>query len=297
MDPHIGDLPNGDIHVRDGLIVNVGYKLKSPSFLEIDGCGMIALPGFVATHRHLLSEAVTHDEAPIDLSDAEAADIYCVLRFAMLEALSEGITCLHHCAYDLDAVFAEIAIMAQLDVGLHGLFSYPIELGSPDAQLPGAAAELAQRWCSNLDHALLAFGLACSASDVSALRDLAPLWPITAEHNPIAPRVIEGRTSHAAKALGLQDYVGSLTPGKQADLILVAISDSLNPEQAMQLTSNPPSEAVRLVSINGRLRKRNGVLTEPNEGLIRREGCEAGARLRATTRARDGYAAARSLLQ
>jgi hypothetical protein len=35
------------------------------------------------------------------------------------------------------------------------------------------------------------------------------------------------------------------------------------------------------VAVDGRLRKQNGVLTEPNEGLIRREGGHAVARLRA----------------
>src|SRR5438045_3574738 len=45
MDPALGDLPRGDIHVRNGEIVAVGTDLAAPGAEVIDGRTMIALPG------------------------------------------------------------------------------------------------------------------------------------------------------------------------------------------------------------------------------------------------------------
>jgi 5-methylthioadenosine/S-adenosylhomocysteine deaminase len=48
-----GDIKDGDVHVRDGVIVAVGQNLNAPGARTIDGRGMIVLPGFVETHWHM----------------------------------------------------------------------------------------------------------------------------------------------------------------------------------------------------------------------------------------------------
>jgi imidazolonepropionase-like amidohydrolase len=53
MDPVIGDLPHGDIHVRAGAIVAIGPTLDAPAAQVIDGHSMIALPGLIETHWHM----------------------------------------------------------------------------------------------------------------------------------------------------------------------------------------------------------------------------------------------------
>src|SRR5690349_9776347 len=58
MDPSLGDLPAGDVHVRDGAIVAVGAGITAPAAQELDGRGMIVLPGFVDTHWHLWCTAL-----------------------------------------------------------------------------------------------------------------------------------------------------------------------------------------------------------------------------------------------
>jgi imidazolonepropionase-like amidohydrolase len=55
MDPSLGDLKTGDVHIVNGLIRAVGQNLAAPSAREIDGRDMIALPGFIDTHTHLWS--------------------------------------------------------------------------------------------------------------------------------------------------------------------------------------------------------------------------------------------------
>jgi 5-methylthioadenosine/S-adenosylhomocysteine deaminase len=52
MDPDVGDIPNGDVLVEDGAIVEVGRGLGVSEAEELDATGMIVMPGFVDTHRH-----------------------------------------------------------------------------------------------------------------------------------------------------------------------------------------------------------------------------------------------------
>jgi cytosine/adenosine deaminase-related metal-dependent hydrolase len=57
MDPKLGDVPHGDIHVRDGEIVAVGPNLGVSGVEVIDGRTMIALPGLIETHWHMWGTA------------------------------------------------------------------------------------------------------------------------------------------------------------------------------------------------------------------------------------------------
>src|SRR6185503_18773041 len=52
MDPDLGDIPNADVFVEDGKIVEVGRGLAVSDAEEVDAAGMIVMPGFVDTHRH-----------------------------------------------------------------------------------------------------------------------------------------------------------------------------------------------------------------------------------------------------
>jgi 5-methylthioadenosine/S-adenosylhomocysteine deaminase len=79
-----------------------------------------------------------------------------------------------------------------------------------------------------------------------------------------AHRALELVTIDGARALGLGDMTGSLTPGKRADLILIR-TDALNmtpmvsPERAVVNSARP--ESVDTVMVNGRVVKSRGVLT------------------------------------
>src|SRR6187200_3062917 len=52
MDPDVGDIPNGEVFVENGKIVEVGRGLAVSDAEEVDAAGMIVMPGFVDTHRH-----------------------------------------------------------------------------------------------------------------------------------------------------------------------------------------------------------------------------------------------------
>jgi hypothetical protein len=136
--------------------------------------------------------------------------------------------------------------------------------------------ELYETWFAEPEH-LLDLGITGDDSDIEQW--LAPhRLPLTAAHNSSssADSSAADRTIGAARRLGLDEWIGSLSPGKRADMILIRRSA---PPRTGKALGHITADDVELVCIDGRIKKRNGVLTEPNEGLIRREGREAISRL------------------
>ena len=58
MDPTLGIIEAGDLLIDDGKIVAVGRNVGSWAVIEIDGRGMIAMPGFINGHIHLWQTAL-----------------------------------------------------------------------------------------------------------------------------------------------------------------------------------------------------------------------------------------------
>src|SRR5262245_49748781 len=52
MDPALGDFERGDVLIEGSKIAAVGRNLQATAS-EVDASGMIVLPGFVDTHRHI----------------------------------------------------------------------------------------------------------------------------------------------------------------------------------------------------------------------------------------------------
>jgi hypothetical protein len=261
-DPGLGDIDRTDIQIRDGEIFAVGRGLAAAD-IEIDGEGLTALPGRVAAHQHLWREMVGSASA----AKAEPRDLYCVLRLALLDRLSAGVTSLHLCGIDIGSRHAETAVLAQIDSGLRGRFSYP--LGTPDAR-PRALRELQATWFSAPTDHLIELGIAGAAEEA---------WPEHPEFKLLSATGDHGVDDASAPAPDGTERlrIGALSPGQPADLVLVAGDRPWSARDAAELSA----DRVDLVCIDGRVRKRNGVLLEPNEGLIRREGAEAIARIMA----------------
>lgn len=93
--------------------------------------------------------------------------------------------------------------------------------------------------------------------------------------------VLPYATTHAAASLGLADQIGSLTPGKQADITLVDALD-LNlflaePSAALVQAANPGN--VDTVLVAGRTRKRHKQLVGVDLAPLRRQARLANQRL------------------
>jgi cytosine/adenosine deaminase-related metal-dependent hydrolase len=77
-------------------------------------------------------------------------------------------------------------------------------------------------------------------------------------------RVLELATIGGARCLGLDDKIGSLTPGKRADVIMVSLlapNMSIGPDPANLLVNSAAPSNVDLVVVDGRILKRDGRLT------------------------------------
>jgi cytosine/adenosine deaminase-related metal-dependent hydrolase/ribose/xylose/arabinose/galactoside ABC-type transport system permease subunit len=53
LDPQIGDMPDGDVLIEGEHIVAVGRDLNAADAQVIDATGMIVMPGFIDSHRHI----------------------------------------------------------------------------------------------------------------------------------------------------------------------------------------------------------------------------------------------------
>jgi cytosine/adenosine deaminase-related metal-dependent hydrolase len=103
-----------------------------------------------------------------------------------------------------------------------------------------------------------------------------------------ARRVLELATIDGARSMGLGDRVGSLTPGKRADLIMVdtrALNLAVLTEPAHLLVEAAQPANVDTVIIDGRIVKRGGRLTSLEVGDI----VDAAARASAAVRRRSGW--------
>jgi cytosine/adenosine deaminase-related metal-dependent hydrolase len=95
--------------------------------------------------------------------------------------------------------------------------------------------------------------------------------------------VIEMATIKGARALGLGDVTGSLTPGKRADLILVRTNDLniaplANIEAAIVQSATPAN--VDSVMVDGRFIKRDGRLLHYDVAKIVQRAKESAFRIR-----------------
>ena len=146
MDRQIGDLPGGDVHVRDGAIVAVGGNVNAPGAQVIDGKGMICMPGFVDTHWHhwttFLRPAMRADDPKQHLFPGHRSrsglhytpeDSYRSVRLGLAEALSAGVTTTHNWAHNVRSpAHADAEVEAMRDSGMRGRFAYGPALGMPN---------------------------------------------------------------------------------------------------------------------------------------------------------------------
>ncbi|MDH3442536.1 MAG: amidohydrolase family protein [Deltaproteobacteria bacterium] len=135
MDPKVGDLSRGDVHVRNGEIVAVGTAVAAPGVEAIDGRSMIALPGFVDTHFHLWNCFVRGVVGDGDMDyfpvmsrigpDITPDIAYRSVRLGITEALYSGLTTVHDWSHNLSTpAHADAEIRALRESGIRSLFSY-----------------------------------------------------------------------------------------------------------------------------------------------------------------------------
>lgn len=174
MDPALGDLPDGDVLVRDGEIAAVGHRLSAGPTREVDARGTIVLPGLVDTHWHMWTAlyrsmaSSTPENAyfALNLRNGAAAlpdDIYHGVRLALTDALASGITTVHDWSHNIRSPeYADANLHAHVDGGLRGRFSYGAPQGVPADQTIDLADldRVARDWFASGRAELLHLGIA-----------------------------------------------------------------------------------------------------------------------------------------
>lgn len=145
LDPHVGDLPQADVLVREGIITEIGPDLAAhaPGARVIDARGRLVMPGLVDTHRHVWQGALGGSTGQVSLAGYSGAvigglaphyqpeDIYAGTLWGALQALNAGITTIADWSHNLATPeHADANIAALHDSGIRGMFLY----GGPGAE-------------------------------------------------------------------------------------------------------------------------------------------------------------------
>ncbi len=142
MDTEVGEIPNGDVLVEDGVIVEVGRGLSVDDAETVDATGMIVMPGFVDTHRHTWQTPVRGVLPSCTLDHYFAVmlgsvgghyrpeDVHIGDYAGSLEALNAGVTTLldwSHISNTPD--HSDAAIQGLKDAGIRAVYAHGMPTG------------------------------------------------------------------------------------------------------------------------------------------------------------------------
>ncbi|MGW0832086.1 hypothetical protein [Streptomyces prunicolor] len=136
LDPETGDLPEGDVLIRDGRIAAVGRTVEhAPDVTRVDARGRLVIPGMVDTHRHVWQGALGGSTGDVSLLGYVTRviqgiapgytedDIYIGTLWGALQALSAGVTTVADWAHNLGGPgHADANVRALHDSGVRGIF-------------------------------------------------------------------------------------------------------------------------------------------------------------------------------
>ncbi|NKS55580.1 amidohydrolase family protein [Rhodococcus hoagii] len=126
----------------------------------------------------------------------------------------------------------------------------------------------------------LRFGLLCARADAADAFNYAGAMPDTVATS--AREALNWSTVNAADALGLGDRVGSLTPGKRADVLIIGgpnVEQHPRVDPYATLVFQTSANDVRTVLIDGRIVKRDGVLTVADRSSLTSAASAASERI------------------
>ncbi|HEX6330269.1 MAG TPA: amidohydrolase family protein [Actinomycetota bacterium] len=140
LDPKVGDLANGDVLVEGDRIVEVGSNLAADGAEVIDASGMIVMPGFVDSHRHIWEGLLRNIGTDVPLEGRSSyisfvlhklapayrpEDAYIGNLVSALGAIDAGITTLLDWSHIQGSpAHTDAVIQALRDSGLRAVFAY-----------------------------------------------------------------------------------------------------------------------------------------------------------------------------
>jgi cytosine/adenosine deaminase-related metal-dependent hydrolase len=246
-----GDIPGGDVHIRDGQIAAIGTHLDVPDADVVEANGKIVAPGLIDTHWHMWNTLLRglSDGRPTGETSHRSGyfancvslgkhflpgDTYAGTRLAAAEAIDAGITTVHDWAHNIRGRdWAEAGIRALQESGLRARFSYGYQTGHPNDRLMALddLAKIAAAW---------------SHFDADGRLRLGMAWRGTGGSNPamrVAPELYRQEIA-AARELGLPVTVHACGPAAAAGQLETYAADGLlGPDlQVVHLNNASPRE-------------------------------------------------------
>jgi cytosine/adenosine deaminase-related metal-dependent hydrolase len=134
MDPVVGILADGDVHVRNGEIVAVGPGLSAPAAEVLAASDMIVMPGLIETHFHMwsaigrnyVSEGYEYFPAKWATSaHYQPEDFRASILLGLVECLNAGITTVHNWSHNTRTpAHADAELSAHRDGMLRARYAY-----------------------------------------------------------------------------------------------------------------------------------------------------------------------------
>jgi cytosine/adenosine deaminase-related metal-dependent hydrolase len=254
-----GDLAGGDVHLRDGVIRQVGRNLDAPGAEVIDAAGKIVAPGLVDTHWHMwntLLRGMSDGRPAHDGPDGGGyfatcvgigrhflpGDTYAGTRLAAAEAIDAGITTVHDWAHNVRGRdWAEAGLRALGESGLRARFSYGYATGHANDQLMALddLAAIRSAWPSYHADDRIHLGVA---------------WRGTGGSNPamrVAPGLYRAEIA-AARDLGLPVSVHACGPAASAGQVRTyADAGLLGPDLQLVHLNNASAAEIALAAEAG----------------------------------------------
>jgi 5-methylthioadenosine/S-adenosylhomocysteine deaminase len=179
MDPTLGIIETGDLLIDEGKIIAIGRNVGSWAVIEIDGRGMIAMPGFINGHIHLWQTALRGVAADWTLDHYfgvligrvvglySPQDVYIGNLVGALDQINSGVTTLFDWCHIVNTpAHADAAVDALRDARIRALFAYgtPMTLFGTKEPHPADAARMRKERLSSGD-ALVTMALAIRGTD------------------------------------------------------------------------------------------------------------------------------------
>jgi 5-methylthioadenosine/S-adenosylhomocysteine deaminase len=140
LDPKVGDFKTGDVLIEGDEIVAIGPSLDAGEAEVIDATGMIVMPGFVDTHRHIWEGLLRNIGTDVPLEGRTSYITFVLHRLApafrpedayvgnlvsALGAIDAGITTLLDWSHIQGSpAHTDAVVQALRDSGMRGVFAY-----------------------------------------------------------------------------------------------------------------------------------------------------------------------------
>jgi cytosine/adenosine deaminase-related metal-dependent hydrolase len=274
MDPTLGIIESGDLLIEDGKIIAVGRNLGSWAVVEIDGRGMIAMPGFINGHIHLWQTALRGVAANWTLDHYFGVligkvvglytpqDVFIGNLVGALDQINSGVTTLFDWCHIVNTpAHADAAVDALQEARIRGVFAYgtPMTLFGTKEPHPIDARRMRTERLSS-DRALVTMALAIRGTDFAPgtaeadirfareLGLLASFHVACAKHGP-RPQSMQ---SLAEQSLLGRDinlvHANFLTPDEFRVIANNGASVSITPEAEMQMGLGLPPTGAALAA-------------------------------------------------